>query len=169
MVLVFPAPRKPVTMVAGILPVVVMAPCSFTSSTPGGTLVQFVALVAPKISGPPAGSGFGNVTQSANFAAPSQRSNSENRRLMARRRAFLVDRGGALAFSKNKVITWSQKMDRETSLKTVVAVEEGTRMAAVVVAVLLGVFILMGSGFLQADVLHNAAHDARHAFAFPCH
>ena len=60
-------------------------------------------------------------------------------------------------------------MDRETSLKTVVAVEEGTRMAAVVVAVVLGVFILMGSGFLQADVLHNAAHDARHAFAFPCH
>jgi cobalt transporter subunit CbtB len=42
-------------------------------------------------------------------------------------------------------------------------------MAAVVVAVLLGVFILMGSGFVQADVLHNAAHDARHAFAFPCH
>jgi cobalt transporter subunit CbtB len=34
---------------------------------------------------------------------------------------------------------------------------------------LLGVFILMGSGFVQADVLHNAAHDARHAFAFPCH
>jgi len=60
-------------------------------------------------------------------------------------------------------------MDRETSLKTVAAVEEGTRMAAVVVALLLGVFILMGSGFLQADVPHNAAHDARHAFAFPCH
>ena len=60
-------------------------------------------------------------------------------------------------------------MDRETSLETVAAVEEGTRMAAVVVAVLLGVFILMGSGFVQADVLHNAAHDARHAFAFPCH
>ena len=60
-------------------------------------------------------------------------------------------------------------MDRETSLETVAAVEEGTRMAAVVVALLLGVFILMGSGFLQADVLHNAAHDARHAFAFPCH
>jgi cobalt transporter subunit CbtB len=60
-------------------------------------------------------------------------------------------------------------MDRETSLETVAAVEEGTRMAAVVVALLLGVFILMGSGFVQADVLHNAAHDARHAFAFPCH
>ena len=42
-------------LVAGILPVVVMAPCSFTSSTPGGTLVQFVALVAPKISNMPVG------------------------------------------------------------------------------------------------------------------
>ena len=60
-------------------------------------------------------------------------------------------------------------MDRETPLDTLAAVEEGTRMAAVVVALLLGVFILMGSGFVQADVLHNAAHDARHAFAFPCH
>jgi cobalt transporter subunit CbtB len=60
-------------------------------------------------------------------------------------------------------------MDRQTSLETFAAVDGGTRTAAVVVAVLLGVFILMGSGFLQADVLHNAAHDARHAFAFPCH
>jgi cobalt transporter subunit CbtB len=60
-------------------------------------------------------------------------------------------------------------MDRETSFETFTAVDGGTRAAAVVVAVLLGVFILMGSGFLQADLLHNAAHDARHAFAFPCH
>lgn len=60
-------------------------------------------------------------------------------------------------------------MDRETSLETVAAIDGGTRTAAVVVAVLLGVFVLMGSGFLQADLLHNAAHDARHAFAFPCH
>ena len=60
-------------------------------------------------------------------------------------------------------------MDRETSLETLAVVDGATRTAAVVIAVLLGVFILMGSGFLQADVLHNAAHDARHAFAFPCH
>ncbi len=60
-------------------------------------------------------------------------------------------------------------MDRETSLETVAAIDGGARTAAVVVAVLLGVFVLMGSGFLQADLLHNAAHDARHAFAFPCH
>ena len=34
---------------------------------------------------------------------------------------------------------------------------------------LLGVFLLIGVGFAQPDILHNAAHDARHAFAFPCH
>ena len=60
-------------------------------------------------------------------------------------------------------------MDRDISLKTAVALDTQTRMAAVTVATLLGVFLLVGSGFLQADVLHNAAHDARHAFGFPCH
>lgn len=36
-------------------------------------------------------------------------------------------------------------------------------------AALFGVLILWGVGFAGADVLHNAAHDGRHAFAFPCH
>jgi hypothetical protein len=34
-------------------------------------------------------------------------------------------------------------------------------MAAVVVAAFLGAFILLGTGFLQADMLHNAAHGAK--------
>lgn len=38
-----------------------------------------------------------------------------------------------------------------------------------VVAILLGTFVLYGVGFAGASVLHNAAHDSRHAFAFPCH
>jgi cobalt transporter subunit CbtB len=45
----------------------------------------------------------------------------------------------------------------------------GRRMGAAVVAALIGVFILFGVGLAQPDTLHNAAHDARHAFAFPCH
>ena len=36
-------------------------------------------------------------------------------------------------------------------------------------AMLLGVFILYGVGFAGADVLHNVAHDSRHAITFPCH
>ncbi|HMB75371.1 MAG TPA: CbtB domain-containing protein [Kiloniellaceae bacterium] len=58
---------------------------------------------------------------------------------------------------------------REAVGQSGVGVELQTRMAAVVVAALLGVFLLWGVGFAQPQVLHNAAHDARHAFAFPCH
>jgi len=37
------------------------------------------------------------------------------------------------------------------------------------IAMLAGVFLLMASGIAQATVLHDAAHDQRHAMAFPCH
>ncbi len=32
-----------------------------------------------------------------------------------------------------------------------------------------GCAILFAVGFLPMDVAHNAAHDVRHALAFPCH
>ena len=38
-----------------------------------------------------------------------------------------------------------------------------------VLAALLGFFILYGVGFAGPSVIHNAAHDARHAHTFPCH
>jgi cobalt transporter subunit CbtB len=43
------------------------------------------------------------------------------------------------------------------------------RMKAAVAAVLLGVFFVWGAGLASADVLHDAAHDTRHSFGFPCH
>jgi len=36
-------------------------------------------------------------------------------------------------------------------------------------AILLGLALIYGAGFAGPSVLHNAAHDGRHAFAFPCH
>lgn len=36
-------------------------------------------------------------------------------------------------------------------------------------ASILGLVLLYGAGFASVDIAHNAAHDARHAFAFPCH
>ena len=36
-------------------------------------------------------------------------------------------------------------------------------------AILLGAFLVLGIGFAHSDTIHNAAHDSRHAFAFPCH
>ena len=36
-------------------------------------------------------------------------------------------------------------------------------------ALALGLVLLYGVGFASMDIAHSAAHDARHAFAFPCH
>ena len=44
----------------------------------------------------------------------------------------------------------------------------GTLMPALF-AIMLGIFMLYGTGIVGANALHNAAHDARHSFAFPCH
>jgi cobalt transporter subunit CbtB len=38
-----------------------------------------------------------------------------------------------------------------------------------IAAILLGVLFLLGTGFIPVEAVHNAAHDTRHAFAFPCH
>jgi len=39
----------------------------------------------------------------------------------------------------------------------------------VVSALLLGIIIVYGAGFVQAPAVHSAAHDMRHATGFPCH
>ncbi len=36
-------------------------------------------------------------------------------------------------------------------------------------ALMLGVVMLYGAGFVQTSEAHNAAHDARHSIGFPCH
>ncbi len=36
-------------------------------------------------------------------------------------------------------------------------------------AVALGLFIVGFVGFSHVEAMHNAAHDTRHANAFPCH
>lgn len=36
-------------------------------------------------------------------------------------------------------------------------------------AMLLGVIILYGAGFVNTAAVHNAAHDTRHSQGFPCH
>jgi len=41
--------------------------------------------------------------------------------------------------------------------------------AAIVFAVIVGALLLAASGIAQASVMHDAAHDQRHAMAFPCH
>ena len=62
--------------------------------------------------------------------------------------------------------------ETRTSFEPSAPVRAAHKTVAVVpalIAIALGVFILIGVGFAQPDVLHNAAHDTRHALAFPCH
>ena len=50
------------------------------------------------------------------------------------------------------------------------AIEAGTnRRLAAVVAAALGLVIVFAAGFAPSETAHNAAHDTRHSFAFPCH
>ena len=49
------------------------------------------------------------------------------------------------------------------------AVSRIERLSAGLIAILLGSFLVLGTGFASANLLHDAAHDARHGFAFPCH
>jgi Probable cobalt transporter subunit (CbtB). len=43
------------------------------------------------------------------------------------------------------------------------------RLAAGGLALLLGLTLLVGTGFAGDYRLHNGAHDTRHAMGFPCH
>ena len=45
----------------------------------------------------------------------------------------------------------------------------GGRVLPAALAAVLGLFILYGAGIAQPEMIHDAAHDSRHAFAFPCH
>jgi cobalt transporter subunit CbtB len=43
------------------------------------------------------------------------------------------------------------------------------RMIAGVAAVFLGAFFIWGAGLANSQTLHDAAHDTRHSYGFPCH
>ncbi len=58
--------------------------------------------------------------------------------------------------------------ERVQSEKALVINTASTKLSAVFV-IAFGAFIVFGTGFAQPNVLHNAAHDARHSFGFPCH
>jgi len=53
------------------------------------------------------------------------------------------------------------------------ATASGTRAASgllgLAAAALIGLGLIVAAGHLQAQTLHDAAHDVRHATGFPCH
>lgn len=44
-----------------------------------------------------------------------------------------------------------------------------SKTTVALLAALLGLALLFVTGFAEVNVLHHAAHDARHSAAFPCH
>lgn len=62
-----------------------------------------------------------------------------------------------------------RSLDRVTSpAQSSISVRQ-REIAAACLAGLFGLIILLFSGFIGADIVHNSAHDARHANGFPCH
>lgn len=53
--------------------------------------------------------------------------------------------------------------------KTVSLTRTDTGLGSIALTFLAGVMLLAIAGFAQASVLHDGAHDTRHAIAFPCH
>lgn len=60
-------------------------------------------------------------------------------------------------------------MTNTTATSSSRSLSRSETLAAALVAMLLGSFLVYGAGFANANALHEAAHDSRHAFSFPCH
>ena len=56
-----------------------------------------------------------------------------------------------------------------TKVKLETRSTELSKSLQIAFAVILGSVILYGAGFANSAVVHNAAHDIRHAQGFPCH
>ncbi len=56
-----------------------------------------------------------------------------------------------------------------TARLAIATVSSSERFTAGLIALMLGIGLIVGVGFAGASVVHNAAHDTRHAIGFPCH
>lgn len=61
----------------------------------------------------------------------------------------------------------TEYMTTRTSPKTLAIAD--TRATSILAVLTFGIVLLFAAGYAQATVLHDAAHDQRHAMAFPCH
>jgi cobalt transporter subunit CbtB len=67
----------------------------------------------------------------------------------------------ANALSSTEVVMLAQN--------TVLLTQAGWRLPAALFSAAFGGALLFIVGFAHSDILHNAAHDVRHAFVAPCH
>ncbi len=52
---------------------------------------------------------------------------------------------------------------------TTSAAQSQSKLASILFVALLGAGIIFTTGYAQSAVMHDAAHDLRHATGFPCH
>jgi cobalt transporter subunit CbtB len=60
-------------------------------------------------------------------------------------------------------------MQQSQTVHTAASTVDSNIIAQAVLAMALGLFIVGVVGFSHIGAVHNAAHDVRHANAFPCH
>ncbi|MBC8267221.1 MAG: CbtB-domain containing protein [Rhodospirillaceae bacterium] len=60
-------------------------------------------------------------------------------------------------------------MQTKTTVAPAVTLAIDETIKARVLALIFGTVILFSVGFAYSTPVHNAAHDTRHALAFPCH
>lgn len=53
--------------------------------------------------------------------------------------------------------------------KTFTDIQATTDLASIALAALIGIGLIFIAGFAKSEIVHDAAHDQRHAIAFPCH
>jgi len=60
-------------------------------------------------------------------------------------------------------------MEKKMTTQTLTLTTSKSHFVPIVFAALLGFAMIVIAGHVQANVLHDAAHDVRHATGFPCH
>ena len=68
-----------------------------------------------------------------------------------------------------KPISGTEPMNNQISKTANQADARSNVLAPALFAILLGAFLVLGTGVAQPDAIHNSAHDGRHSLAFPCH
>lgn len=89
------------------------------------------------------------------------------RHAVTREPGDLPDETGA--FSANGPFASSTEVVMAHSAVSTQSASLSDRLVAGVLALMLGSFLIFGAGFAHSSVLHDTAHDVRHANGFPCH
>lgn len=55
------------------------------------------------------------------------------------------------------------------SASSSVSLTYSDRLTAGILALMIGAFLVFGTGLANSAVLHDTAHDTRHSYGFPCH